>query len=193
MKRETFLLIALGVTLVWAFTVTSRYNGASEASEIAKDSVATLSDQLEGLREREAILADSMARADSATAAVRDSVADIIAGTDTVLVAQLDTIRELVQDTTALRIIDEMEATHALRLASKDSVIAAQDRQIALFPARLASKDQIIANLEVQVEQQAIVIADQDRRIRGQKVAKWGERTVLVAAVLCGFGIVCSG
>ena len=191
MKRETFLLIALAVTLVWAVSITSRYNGASEASQTAKDSVATLSDQLEGLRERETILADSAAKADSVAQAVRDSVADIIAETDTVLVTKLDSVRVIVQDTTALRIIDEMEAVHALRLASKDSVIAAQERQIALFPQRLASLQQIVTNLEIQVEQQAIVITDQDRRIRGQKVAKWTERTVLVAAALCGFGVVC--
>lgn len=190
MKRETFLLIALAVTLVWAVSITSRYNGASEASQIAKDSVATLSDQLEGLRERETILADSAAKADSVTQAVRDSVAAIIAETDTVLVTKMDSVRVIVQDTTALRIIDEMEAVHALRLASKDSVIAAQDRQIALFGRERATMQQIIANLEAQTEQQAIVIADQDRRIRGQKVAKWGERTVLVAAALCGL-VVC--
>ena len=182
MKDRAFV-VGFIVLALWGIITHVQKADAVERAESAEDSVLVLEGALRPLQASEAALQDSVAASDSTVQAVRDSVAEIIAGSDTVLQVKLDTLEILVEDPEALRIIAERDSVHALRLASKDSVIATQDTQIQQQRRLLATRSQIIANLEMQTDQlraanQALrdALSAKDRR-------QWVERAVVVLAV----------
>ena len=186
--KDRAFVVGFIVLALWGIITHVQKADAVERAESAEDSVLVLSGALKPLQDAETALRDSVAASDSTVQAVRDSVAEIIAGSDTVLQVKLDTLEILVEDPEALRIIAERDSVHALRLASKDSVIATQDTQIQQQRHLLATRGQIIANLELQVDQ--LQSANQALRdaLRSKGRSQWVERGVVVlaaCAMLC--------
>ncbi|KXJ04443.1 hypothetical protein AC249_AIPGENE21916, partial [Exaiptasia diaphana] len=144
------LIIAAAVCLVLWIALGVWLSSALDAATRAEARVELLEGQLEGLRASETILRDSLVTVQEEAQAAIDSAEVVIEVTDTVLVAQMDTLEVLVQDTAALRIIEQRDSVHAVRLAAKDEVIEAQAEEIRVLTLLDESQKAIIANLEAQ-------------------------------------------
>lgn len=122
---RSWLVVVLGAVVLYQAYCSNPGPSPAEARvaelEAALGSVARQRDALEGALEFE--------RAQRATE--RDSLENVVAVADTVFVTSVDTLRQIVTDTTALRIIDDLEESHEVALAGKDSIIVGQDRTIA--------------------------------------------------------------
>ena len=184
-SREAVLagLLIAALAVVW-FTNDAR-SSALDRADLLEDSLVVFAGQT----------AQAAQRADSATALAEDAQTraaaardSILAVSDTVIVriAEVsDTIRVLVQDTVALRLIDERDVMFTGIIAGRDSIIARQDSVIGFWRFSSFVKDTVIERWETQYEASQSVNDALRSHIRGQRVKTWGERLVAVGAVAC--------
>ena len=188
------LVVILAVAFVFLFAGGgSAYYKALQRAETAEESIEAHQAALRSLRRSEAALQDSVTVLELATSGLIEQMEETRARTDTVLVAQLDTITQLVQDTTALRLIAERDSVNAERLASADSVISAQAEEIAARDRLLAARSQVIMNLEAQNEQYEVANSALRDALRSSNRRRWIERGVGVAIVVVALSGALSG
>jgi len=131
-------------------------------------------------RQRDA-LRDSLTEERESVAQRRDTLQSVASTADTVFTTSVDTLRVIVTDTTALRVIDQLEESHVVALAAKDSIIAGQDRIIE-------RQDSLLWHWERTDSLQAEINDALHSRIAELEREKWKERGVagVAGAILCG-------
>lgn len=177
-SREKILAGVLVGVLLGGMALSMWLTEAQEASLRAEGQIERLRTSLEDLRASESVLRDSLEAVQSEAEEARDSAEAVIAETDTVLVVQLDTIQQLVQDTTALRLIAERDSVHEVRVTALEEVIEAQAEEINVLRSLDLSNQQIIANLEAQAEQYEIANDALEDAVRGLRLQRKVERGV---------------
>lgn len=148
--REAVLATALGGLALFAWCGDDGESEAMErvrSLEAALPVVASQRDSALAAAER----ADRTAAAlDTAVAQLRDSVEILNAQDDVELDARRDTIRVLVQDTTALRLLDERDSIFAARIARDSVVIDSVTTWGLAWRASSFAKDTVIWRLQAQ-------------------------------------------
>ena len=147
-KREVGLglLLALSLTLTWCEG--SAKDDALERAETLEAALPALTRQRDSAQAVATNLARQAALSDSVAEAVRDSADAIVRGAQSGFRGAVDTLRVLVTDTTALRMIDRMEADHAAALEAERSKTEAERQRAELWRASSLARDSVIAQWE---------------------------------------------
>ena len=181
------LLLVVACAFVAWFAIDARASG-SKALDRALTAEAALP-MVVAARDSAAHRADSVTvealRTDSVVAALvatADSVAD---QADMVLPAQMDTIRLLVKDTVALRLLDQRDSLFAGVIAAKDQAIDSLTSWGLAWRTSSFVKDTVIMGWAKSDSLHVVVNQALHAHIRGQVKRKWIERSVQAALLAC--------
>lgn len=179
-KDRVALLLLISMFVVLAMTLRGKSQHVKRADTLER-AVAMLVADRDSLDARAGRLVVQARVADRVIQKLRSELPDSVVVTS--LVVQLDTIRELVPDTVARRMIAQRDTMWQSMVDARDAVIVAQDSSISLWRASSEANAQIIATWERQDELRAEVNAELRRALVKREVQAWTERAVFAGAV----------
>lgn len=175
--RHWALLFLLGVVLYQSYCTERPPSDAEERLQALRTALRDAS-------ERRDDLAATLEAERAQRAAERDSLEVVVDVADTVFVTSIDTLRVIVTDTAALRIIDDLEESHEVAMAGKDSIIAGQDVVIERQDSLLWAGSQLDSvRVEVNSALRARIGELEGARTRDRLL--WGLGGGLVGATAC--------
>lgn len=180
MKDRVALLLLISMFVVLAMTLRGKSQHVKRADTL-KRAVAMLVADRDSLEARTSRLVVQARISDQVIQKLRSELPDSVVVTS--LVVQLDTIRELVPDTVARRMVAQRDTMWQSMVDARDAVIVAQDSSISLWRASSEAKAEIIATWERQDELRAEVNAELRRALVKREVQSWTERAVFAGAV----------